>query len=259
MELKNLLYEKEDMVGIVTLNRLRALNATNSEMIEELDYIFGEIAKDDQVRAIIVTGGSKVFAAGGDIKYFSEASPLEMEAFIAKCHRMQEKVVFADKPVIAAVAGMALGGGCELALACDIRIAAENAQFGQPEINLGIIPGAGGTQRLTRLVGPGWARYLIMTGQVIDAVQALNIGLVNEVVAVEMLMPTAKKIAAQLASKSPVAMRMAKTCLNIADSVDLPSGLRFEQKAWALLFSSEDQTEGMQAFLSRRSPSFKGK
>jgi len=259
MGFKNLLYEKGDGVGIVTLNRPQALNATNLEVIEELNLLFDEIVNDKEVRAVVVTGGTKVFAAGGDVKYMSEASPIEMEDFIGKCHSIQDKVAFSDKPVIAAIAGMALGGGCELALSCDIRIAAETAKFGQPEINLGIIPGAGGTQRLTRLVGPGWARYLIMTGRVINANQALNIGLINEVVPVDELIPRAKKLAAELAAKSPVAMRMAKSCMNMAGNVDLPSGLLFEQKVWSFLFSSEDQKEGMNAFLEKRKPCFIGK
>lgn len=259
MQYENILFVKENGIGIITLNRPQALNATNAQLVMELSTLWDEIEKDDTVRAVIITGSPKAFAAGGDIKFMSSATPLAMEGFIAKAHEMHDKIAFSSKPVVAAIAGLALGGGCELALACDIRIAAENAKFGQPEINLGIIPGAGGTQRLGRLVGAGWARHLILTGMMIDAQAALQIGLVTKVVALEELMHEAKKLASELAAKGAVAMSTAKKCMNHSENVDLPSGLAYEQKAWAFLFSTEDQKEGMEAFLEKRLPVFQGK
>ena len=258
-EFKNLIYQNEDNIGIITLNRPKVLNATNSELLKELAELLDEISGDDKVRALILTGGEKVFVAGGDIQFMSQAAPLEMEEFIALGHKVYDRIANFNKPVIAAIFGMALGGGCELALACDIRIAADNAKFGQPEINLGIIPGAGGTQRLSRVVGPGWANYLIMTGRIIKADLALKIGLVTEILPAEQLMTRARELALELAAKSPVAMRLAKSCINNGANSSLSSGLLYEQKVWALLFATEDQKEGMNAFLEKRKPEFKGK
>jgi enoyl-CoA hydratase len=259
MDFKTLIFEKENGIGIITLNRPKAFNALNDELVKELGLLVDEIAADATVKAVIVTGGSKVFAAGGDINYMLNADPLIAEAFIGKCHEAMDKLENLDKPVIAAIAGMALGGGCELALACDIRIASEEAIFGQPEINLGIMPGAGGTQRLAKIVGMGWAKQLIYTGDNVKAAEALQIGLVTKVVSGEALMDEAKKLAGKLASKGTIAMRMAKKCINYGMSVDLKSGLLFEQKIWAFLFSTEDQKEGMKAFVEKRKPQFKDK
>lgn len=259
MDLKTLIYEKEGMIAIVTFNRPEALNASNAQSVEELSWVVNDINNDDNIKAAIITGGEKVFAAGGDIKYMSTADPIEMENFIRKCHAMHDAIAGSPKPYIAAIAGLALGGGCECALACDIRIAADNAIFGQPEINLGIIPGAGGTQRLARVVGSGWARHMILTGEMIDAETAFKIGLVTKVVPVDQLMETAKKYAKSLAYKAPLAMAAAKKCLQYAENTDMPSGLAYEQKAWAFLFCSEDQTEGMKAFLEKRKPTYKGR
>ena len=256
---KNLRYCKEGIIGVLTLDRPMAYNAVNEDMIDELSIVLDGLNADPEVKAVVVTGGTKVFAAGGDIKYMADASSQEMEHFITKCHATVDKISNSSKPFIAAVSGMALGGGCELALACDIRIASINAIFGQPEINLGIIPGSGGTQRLARLVGEGWAKYLIFSGKSIDAKKSLEIGLVQEVVEVSDLLDTAKKLATSLAKKSPIAMGVAKTCINYGRNTDLPSALAFERKAWALLFSTEDQKEGMNAFLEKRNPKFSGK
>ena len=164
MEFKTLLYVKENGIGTITLNRPKAFNALNDELMDELGQLVDSIAMDDEVKAVIITGGQKAFAAGGDIGYMLTADTLQAEAFIDLCHATIDKIADLDKPVVAAIAGLALGGGCELAMGCDIRIAAEGTRFGQPEINLGIMPGAGGTQRLARLVGPGWAKQLILTG-----------------------------------------------------------------------------------------------
>ncbi len=259
MDFKSLLFEKENGIAIITLNRPKAFNAINDELIRELAVAVDQIASDDSVGAVIITGGSKVFAAGGDITYMQTADPLKAEAFIAECHATMDKIENLDKPVIAAIAGMALGGGCELALSCDIRIAAEDAAFGQPEINLGIMPGAGGTQRLAKTVGVGWAKQLIYTGDNLKAADAFRIGLVTKVVPGETLMDEAKKLAGKLASKGAIAMRMSKKCINYGMNVDLRSGLIFEQKIWAFLFATEDQKEGMKAFIEKRKPQFKNR
>lgn len=259
MELNTLVYEKADGIGIITLNRPHTMNALNDEMIGDLSLVIDEAAGDREVLAVIITGGDKVFAAGGDIAFMSDIDSLQAEAFVEEIRAVFDKIYQLDKPVIAAISGLALGGGSELALACDIRIAAEGAVFGQPEINLAIIPGAGGTQRLTRVVGPGWAKYMVMTGSVINAETALKIGLVTAIVAKEELMNEAKKIARTLSAKSPVAMKAAKRSLNFGMNVDLPSGLSFELKTFAGLFSSEDQKEGMKAFLEKRKAVYKGR
>lgn len=259
MELKTLIYDNADGIATVTFNRPEAMNSSNARSVAELNQVVDAIEADESVKAVIMWGGTKVFAAGGDIKYMSDANPLEMEKFIAAAHAMHDKIAASPKPYIAAIAGLALGGGCELALACDIRIAAEGAVLGQPEINLGIIPGAGGTQRLTRVVGSGWARHLILTGEMIDVDTAFRIGLVTKIVPVDQLLETATKLAKALKYKSPLAMQAAKKCLALSDTTDLPAGLAYEQKAWSFLFCSEDQTEGMKAFLEKRRPVYSGK
>lgn len=258
MEMKNWLYEKEDGIGILTMNRPKQFNATNYEVVWEQNQILDEIAVDPELRVLIITGGPRVFAAGGDIQYMSTAGPVQMEKFITLAHRAYDKVSNFPRPVIAAIAGMALGGGCELALACDIRIAAEGTIFGQPEINVGIMPGAGGTQRLQQIIGIGWAKYMIMTGRNIDTETALKIGLITAIVPVNNLMNEAKELARELAIKSPIAMGLAKTSVDYGANVDLPSGLLFEQKMWSTLFSTEDQKEGMNAFLEKRKPNYTG-
>lgn len=259
MELKTLLYEKDAGIGIVTLNRPKSLNALNDELIRELSIVMDAIRMDDEVQAVIITGGERAFAAGGDIAFMANADSLQAEEFVEAIRVAFDKIDHLDKPVIAAISGLALGGGSELALTCDVRIAAEGASIGQPEINLGIIPGAGGTQRLTRIVGPGWAKYLVMTGLSIDTDTALKIGLITAVVPKEQLMDEAKKIARIMAAKSPLAMKAAKRCFNVGMNIDLPSALTYEIKTWASLFSTEDQKEGMKAFLEKRRPVYKGR
>lgn len=259
MNLETLIYEKSDNLAIITFNRPEAMNASNFKSIDELDAVINEIESDDSVKAIVIWGGKKFFAAGGDIKYMVEAKPLEMEEFIAKCHALHDKIASSPKPYVAAIAGLALGGGCELALACDIRIASENAVMGLPEINLAIIPGAGGTQRLPRVVGSGWARHLILTGEMIDVETAFKIGLVTKVVPLDELLESAKKIAKSLSFKSQIALRTAKKCLQYSENTDMASGLAYEQKAWSFLFCSDDQSEGMKSFLEKRRPIYKDK
>lgn len=259
MNYKTILCVIEDGIGTITLNRPKVLNAINDELLKEMSEALDILAQDKNVKAVILTGGEKVFAAGADIAFMSEASSLEAEAFVRLCHETIGKITNLDKPVIAAIAGLALGGGCELALSCDIRIAAEGTNIGLPEINLGLYPGGGGTQRLARLVGPGWAKHLLMTGKPVNAKTALDIGLVTKVVPAEELIKEAKVLALELAGKSTIAMRLMKNCIDYGENVDLPSGCLFEQKVWALLLSTEDAHEGMKAFLEKRKPEFKGR
>ncbi|NLO22577.1 MAG: enoyl-CoA hydratase/isomerase family protein [Syntrophomonadaceae bacterium] len=259
MNYETILCEIEDGIGTITLNRPKVLNAINDELLKEMSEALDIFAENQNVKVVILTGGDKVFAAGADIVFMSEASSLEAESFVRLCHETIDKITNLDKPVIAAIAGLALGGGCELTLSCDIRIAAEGTNIGLPEINLGLYPGGGGTQRLTRLVGTGWAKQLLMTGKPIDAKSALNIGLVTKVVPAQELMKEAKGLALELARKSTIAMRLMKSCIDYGENVDLPSGCLFEQKVWALLLSTDDAHEGMKAFLEKRKPDFRGR
>jgi len=254
MEFKTIILEKKDQLATITFNRPEAMNASNAQSIADMAAAVANIEADDNILATIVTGGTEVFAAGGDIKYFSEAGHLEMESFIAKCHAINDTIAASPKPFIAAIGGMALGGGMEIALACDIRIAADNAIFGMPEINIGIIPGAGGTQRLPRVVGSGWARHLILTGEMINAETALSIGLVTKLVPKDELLGATEKLAKSLSRKSPMGIRSAIKCINMSETSDMPTGLAYEQKAWAFLFSGSDRAEGMKAFLEKRRP-----
>ena len=258
MEFETLVLEKEDSLAVITF-KAEAINAADYQSIADLDSAVSSIEEDDQVKAVILWGGPKLFSAGGKVKFMMDADPLEMERYIASCHKLHNKIDNSCKSYVAAISGMALGIGLETALACDIRIATENAVFGLPQINLGIIPGAGGTQRLPRIVGSGWAKHLNMTGDIIDAQIAFKIGLVTKLTTTNELFDEAKKTAASLAFKSPMALLAAKKCVQLSESVDLPTGLDYEQKSWAFLFSSEDQTEGMKAFLEKRKPLYSGK
>ena len=258
MDFNTLLFEKNEGIGVLTLNRPKQLNALNDELLQELSDIMDVIAADKEVKALIITGGSKVFAAGGDIAFMSTADFLSAESFITMCNQAFDKVAKLEIPVVAAIAKMALGGGCELSVCCDIRIASEGTIFGQPEINLGIIPGAGGTQRLQRLLGVGWGKYITMLGEPFDTDTAFRIGLINKVVPLDDLMTEAMRVANALAAKSPVALTALKKSINYGVNVDLNSGLLYEQKTFASLFATEDQKEGMKAFLEKRKPVFKG-
>jgi len=249
--------DREDAVGVVTVDRQDALNALDVATLTELRDRLRELAQDEGVRAVILTGaGEKAFVAGADIKYMSGLDVAQAKEWGALGHEAGRLLETMPKPTIAAVNGFALGGGCELALACDIRYAATSAKLGQPEVNLGIIPGWGGTQRLARVCGLGVAKELIFTGRVVDADEALRIGLVNAVH--DPVLDKARETAALLASKSPIALRLMKDLANRALGGDHAANLEAEGDAFGELFSSEDAKEGLSAFVEKREPVFKG-
>jgi enoyl-CoA hydratase len=255
---QNILVERRGAVGIVTLNRPGALNALNATLISELAAALDDFERDGGTGAILITGNEKAFAAGADVKEMASKSYPETycEDFIT---RGWERVAQCRKPVIAAVAGFALGGGCEIAMMCDIVIAADTARFGQPEINLGTIPGAGGTQRLTRFVGKAKAMDLCLTGRMMDAAEAERAGLVSRVVPAAELLSEAVKIAERIATMSrPIAM-MVKEAVNRAYETTLAEGVRFERRLFHSTFATEDQKEGMAAFINKRKPSFRNR
>ena len=253
------LYEQKGQYAIITINREKALNALNSAVLDELDKTLDSVDLD-QVRCLILTGaGQKSFVAGADIAEMSTLTKAEGEAFGKKGNDVFRKLETFPIPVIAAVNGFALGGGCELAMACDFRIASAKAKFGQPEVGLGITPGFGGTQRLSKLVGKGMAKMLILTAETISADEALRIGLVEKVVEPEQLIPVCEEIAKKIASKAPIAVAMSKTCINKGYHLDLFSGSALEAEAFGGCFGTEDQKEGMKAFLEKRPAEFKNK
>jgi len=254
-----LIFEVNEQVAKITLNRPKVLNALNPELYRELAKLLEKVSADKQVRAIIITGaGEKAFAAGADISAMQFMTAHEARTLALIGQRPLDLIASLPQPVIGAINGMALGGGCELAMACDLRIASENALFGQPEISLAVIPGGGGTQRLPRLVGMACAKDLIFTGRIIKADEALNIGLVNKVVPAEELMPTVEKLAQRICEKGPIAVSLAKAAINKAWEAPLRVGLDFEKEVFASCFATEDQKEGMAAFLEKRAPRIKG-
>ncbi len=259
MEFKNLLMTSDNGIVTVTLNRPKALNALNRATLGELQQLFADLERDTEVKAIIVTGaGEKAFVAGADIAEMEQMTALEARDFARFGQQVFAAIENCSKPVIAAVNGFALGGGCELAMACDIRLASEKAKFGQPEVNLGIIPGFAGTQRLSRLIGKGRAKELIFTGDMVDAAEALRLGLANKVVAPEELLEAARNLAQKIAAKGPVAIRFGKEAINKGFDMDLDKGSAYEAELFALCFAGEDQKEGMLAFLEKRPANFKG-
>jgi enoyl-CoA hydratase len=256
---ETLLLERRERVAIVTINRPDKRNALNIKTREEGAAILEELATDESVGVVVFTGaGDKAFIAGADISEFAGRTAT-MQREVMTSRSLFTAIDSFPKPVIAMINGYCLGGGCELAMACDLRIASETASFGQPEINLGIIPGGGGTQRLTRLVGEGKAMEMILTGEIIDARTAFSIGLVNHVVPADQLQAKTMEIASRIADKSPVALRMAKEAVKLASRSNLDEGLRREVDLFALCFSTEDKNEGVAAFLEKRKPVFKGR
>jgi enoyl-CoA hydratase len=254
-----LLVERRDQVAIVTINRPEKRNALNIQTRAEGAAILDQLRADDSIRVVVLTGaGDKAFIAGADIAEFAQRTAITQREVMLE-RSLFNAIDSFSKPIIAMINGYCLGGGCEVALACDLRIASEKASFGQPEINLGIIPGGGGTQRLTRLVGEGKAMEMILTGEIIDAQTALIIGLVNHVVPADQLESRTLEIANRIAEKSPIALRLAKEAVKIASRSNLDEGLRREVDLFALCFSSADKDEGVSAFLEKRKPEFKGR
>ncbi|GAB4576243.1 MAG: enoyl-CoA hydratase [Rhodothalassiaceae bacterium] len=258
MSYETILLDKQDAVGLVRLNRPQALNALNDTLMNELGEALAELEADDEIGCIVITGSDKAFAAGADIKQMADKSYRDvfMDDFITA---NWEAVTRIRKPVIAAVAGYALGGGCELAMMCDFIIAADTARFGQPEITIGVIPGAGGTQRLTRFIGKSKAMDMVLTGRQMDAAEALASGLVARVVPADDLLEETMKIAERIAAFSRPAVMLAKESVNRAYETTLAEGVRFERRVFHSLFAFEDQTEGMAAFIEKRKPQFKNR
>ncbi|MBI3977937.1 MAG: enoyl-CoA hydratase/isomerase family protein [Chloroflexi bacterium] len=256
MGYENILVERDGPVATITLNRPKVLNALNDALMAELVDALEALDRDESVRCLVLTGNERAFAAGADIRGLAEATPVHL----LKENRLEkwDQIRRIGKPIVAACSGFVLGGGLELAMACDMIVASETAQFGQPEINLGIIPGAGGTQRLTRAVGKYRAMEMILTGRPIGAREAERLCLVNRVVPVEVYLAEAKRLAAEIASKSPLAVRLAKNAITRAEDLTIEEGLAYERHAFYLLFASSDQKEGMRAFVEKRKPQFTG-
>ncbi len=260
MNLENILYNVENGVAVVTFNRPKVLNALNNQTIEELAEVVEDLEKNETVKGAIITGsGEKAFIAGADINELSGMDSLDGKAFARKGQKVYLALENLAKPVIAAVNGYALGGGCELAMACHIRIASENAVFGQPEVNLGIIPGYGGTQRLPRLIGKGPALEIILSGKMISAQEALRLGLVNSVVRADQLMDEAKKLLATILSRGPLALKYALEAVNHGLNMSIEEAMDYEASLFGLLCATDDMKEGTKAFLEKRQPVFKEK
>jgi len=255
MAYENIIAEKKGRVGLITFNRAKALNALNAALIAELEQALDSFEADDEVGAIVITGNDKAFAAGADIKEMQDKT--FMEAYLGDfITRDWERITTCRKPVIAAVAGYALGGGCEIAMMCDFILAADNARFGQPEITLGTMPGAGGTQRLARLAGKSKAMEMCLTGRMMDAEEAERIGLVSRIVPVADLVEEALRTAETIAGMSRPAVLMTKEAVNRAYETTLSEGIRFERRLFHATFATEDQKEGMAAFTEKRQPRF---
>lgn len=252
-ERENVRYEKHGHLGLITMNRPKALNALNSRTLAELDQVLDIISGDQEIKVVVITGaGRKAFVAGADITEMMPKTALEARSFAKFGQSVFNKLENLPQPVIAAVNGFALGGGCELAMACDIRIASELAKFGQPETGLGITPGFAGTQRLARLIGKGRAKELIYTADIIDADEAFRIGLVNEVVSADQLIEAAGTLAHKIMSRSAVAVQMSKAAINEGLDADFETGQAYEAEVFGLCFANDDQKEGMKAFIEKR-------
>jgi len=260
MAFENLIVERDGAVAIVTINRPKVLNALNTATMEELASVMSELGADDTVRAVVLTGaGEKSFVAGADINELAVQTPVGGREHAQRGQRVLNAIEQLGKPVVAAVNGFAFGGGCELAMACTVRVAADTAKLGQPEINLGLIPGYAGTQRLTRLVGRGVALEILLTGDALSAAEAHRIGLVNRVVPAAELMAEAKKLAHQLASKAPVAARYIIDAVQRGADMPLAEAQIYETTLFGLVSTTEDMREGTKAFLEKRKAEFKGK
>jgi enoyl-CoA hydratase len=257
LQFELILTRREGRVGVVQFNRPQALNALNRQLMGETMEALEQFDADADIGCMVLTGNERAFAAGADIKEMADATPVDMldNPFIDYWDRLRK----ISKPVIAAVSGFALGGGCELAMACDMIVASESAKFGQPEINLGVIPGAGGTQRLTLAVGKAMAMEMVLNGRFLSAGEAYQFGLVNRVVPVENHLEEAVKLAAEIAARAPVALRLAKEAVNAIFEMPLQSGLAHERRLFYMLFSTEDQKEGMDAFINKRPAEWQGR
>ena len=257
MSYEYILTRTEGRVGIVQFNRPKALNALNRGLMSELMTALEAFDADESIGCLIIAGNEKAFAAGADIKDMAEATPVTMldNPFIGYWDRLRK----ISKPVVAAVSGYALGGGCELAMACDMIIASESAKFGQPEINLGVIPGAGGTQRMTHAVGKALAMEIVLNGRFLSATEAQQVGLINRIFPTELYLEEAIKFAAEIAARAPIALKMGKEAVNAVYEMPLQAGLAHERRLFYMLFSTEDQKEGMDAFINKRAANWKGK
>lgn len=258
MEYQYILVEKNyaEHIGLVRINRPKELNALSLEVMEELVHAFQNLDEDDNCRCIVITGNERAFAAGADIKQMSGKSAIDM--YKIDQFKKWDAIKKVKTPIIAAVSGFALGGGCELTMLCDMIVASHTAKFGQPEIKIGVMPGAGGTQRLTRAIGKARAMEMVLTGKFISADEAFEVGLINKVVPTEIYLEEAIKLAKEVAKMSPLATKMAKEAVLHSFELSLEEGLHFERKNFYLLFASQDQKEGMQAFVEKRKPEWKG-
>ena len=259
MEYKKLIIQDNGAVRVIKINNPEALNALNTAILKELDAAFTEVAEDNGILAVVLTGEGRAFVAGADISEMKSKNAIEGEIFGKLGASVFRKIELLPKPVIAAVNGFALGGGCELAMSCDIRLASAKAKFGQPEVGLGITPGCSGTQRMPRLIGMGKAKELIYTADIIDAAEAYRIGLVNHVYEPEALMEEAMKMAEKIASKAPIAVKNSKEAINRGIQTDMDSAVAIEAYLFGLCFASEDQKEGMTAFFEKRKANFQNK
>lgn len=253
MEFKNVILEKEGKLAILTINRPKALNALNAETVKDIEMAIEDLSQDNNIQVVILTGsGKKSFVAGADIKEMKDMNVMDGRKWALYANGVFRKIETLNKPIIAAVNGYALGGGCEISMACDIRLASKNAKFGQPESGLGITPGFGGTQRLARHVGMGIAKEMIYTAKLIDAEEAHRIGLVNKVVEQDQLLDEAKKLANAIMKNAPIAVKLCKQAINRGMQVDIDTAVTFESELFGECFSTEDQTEGMEAFVEKR-------
>jgi len=258
---QTIIYEKEENIALITLNRPDSLNALNLKLAQELEQVADEIAADESVRVVIITGAGRAFSAGADIKEMMSPETASLGTQLAKGKPLTffSKIENLDKPVIGAINGLAIGGGCELALVCDMRIASTAARFGFGEIKIGVIPAGGGTVRSPRLIGIAKAKEMLFFGDPIDAEEAYRLGLVNKVVPPESLLDEAKKWANTLSQRPPLALKAAKSCVNVGMQMPLSAAIDFEAREAAILFKTEDREEGMSAFLEKRQPAFRGK